>query len=324
MQTGAGHRVAEPTGPAGGGGAGHRHRRAAHRPDRLGGRLRRPPAPDVVAALRAAGRRGGRRRDPGRGAARRPERPAGHPGGLLLRTDGAEGTAFGRPRCLGAGVRGLPCADLRPVPLRLRPVAARPVRHARRGPDGAGAVAAVRRGLLLRGAARLRRDRLPVRLPVHPVPLLRTGNRGRAGAGRRGRGRRARGRGGRRRGPGRVAGLHGGGADPDGPGCRHRVAPGLARRRPARGGNAPALGEGLGSGTIARRSRGSTLPGTARRWGRAQGGKPACHVVAVTCSRSSPPGPPSLSPPRACSRGRRRPSRSRPSRPRSSSSSSTR
>ena len=28
--------------------------------------------------------------------------------------------------------------------------------------------------------------------------------------------------------------------------------------------------------------RGSTLPGTARRWGRAQGGKPACHVVAVT------------------------------------------
>ena len=68
--------------------------------------------------------------------------------------------------------------------------------------------------------------------PVHPVPLLRTGNRGRAGAGRRGRGRRARGRGGRRRGPGRVAGLHGGGADPDGPGCRHRVAPGMARRRP--------------------------------------------------------------------------------------------
>ena len=80
--------------------------------------------------------------------------------------------------------------------------------------------------------ARLRRDRLPVRLPVHPVPLLRTGDRGRAGAGRRGRGRRARGRGGRRRCPGRVAGLHGGGADRDGSGCRHRVAPGMARRRP--------------------------------------------------------------------------------------------
>ena len=33
------------------------------------------------------------------------------------------------------------------------------------------------------------------------------------------------------------------------------------------------------------------------------GREPACHVVAVTCSRSSPPGPPSLSRRRACSQG---------------------
>ena len=49
------------------------------------------------------------------------------------------------PEAWVQGVRGLPRADLRPVPLRVRAVAARPVRHARRRPDGAGAVAPVRR-----------------------------------------------------------------------------------------------------------------------------------------------------------------------------------
>ena len=147
----------------------------------------------------------------------------------------------------------------------------------------------------------------------------------------RGRGRRARGRGGRRRCPGRVAGLHGGGADRDGSGCRHRVAPRMARRRPARGGiarlslrtedsaegqvSAPALsrdrprvyvarnGAAVGSRpgrepAMPRRRRHTALDRRRRRRRRCRGGGPAA---------------------------RRCPGRqATPSRPRSSSSSSTR
>ena len=160
--------------------------------------------------------------------------------------------------------------------------------------------------------------------PFTLFPFSGTGNRGRAGAGRRGRGRRARGRGGRRRGPGRVAGLHGGGADPDGPGCRHRVAPGMARRRPARGGarsersgevSAPALSRDRHAGLRCPERRGG---GVAPREGTRMPRRRRHLLSIVAAGAAVAVAAAGLQPGRGTGRA------SRPSRPRSSSSSSTR